>query len=158
MKTQDMLLASKTTLCLAAVATILQSAPAQAADNYAASWRVVAGGGGTSTGSVYSVSGTIGQPDAGSAMSGGNYSVTAGFWALYAMQTPGAPLLKILLTTTNTAVVSWPAPSTGFSLQQNPDPSTTNWVAPAETINSDGATKFIILSPPTGQRFYRLKN
>jgi len=31
-------------------------------------WYKIAGGGGTSTGGVYSASGTIGQPDAGGAM------------------------------------------------------------------------------------------
>jgi len=33
----------------------------------------ISGGGGTTTGSVYSVSGTIGQPDAGGPVTGGNY-------------------------------------------------------------------------------------
>ena len=128
------------------------------AQTYSIDWYKVAGGGGTSTGSVYSVSGTIGQHDAGPTMSGGNYSLIGGFWALFALQTPGAPLLKIFLTSTNTAVVSWPAPSTGFSLQQNTDLSTTNWVAPAETVNNNGTVNFIIVSPPTGKRFYRLKS
>src|SRR3954454_23873009 len=85
---------------------------------YSIDWFTIDGGGGTSTGGVYSVSGTIGQPDAG-AMSGGNYSLTGGFWSLFAVQMPGAPLLSIALTTTNTALVSWPSPSTGFKLQQN---------------------------------------
>ena len=91
-------------------------------------------------------------------MSGGTYSLSGGFWALFAVPTPGAPLLKIFLTPTNTAVVSWPAPSTGFGLQQNTDLRTTNWLPPAETVSTNGETKFIIVRPPTGQRFYRLKN
>src|SRR5213083_183176 len=88
------------------------------AQSYSIDWFTIDGGGGTSTGGVYQVSGTVGQPDAG-AMSGGNYSLTGGFWSLFAVQTPGGPLLSITLTTTNTALVSWPSPSTGFSLQQN---------------------------------------
>ena len=52
------------------------------------------GGGGTSTGGVFSLSGTIGQHDAGT-MSGGNYSFTGGFSSLYAIQTPGPPLLTV---------------------------------------------------------------
>ena len=39
-------------------------------------WYKIAGGGGTSTGGTYQVSGTIGQPDASGAMTGGNYSLT----------------------------------------------------------------------------------
>src|SRR5215471_6882410 len=112
---------TKLMLC---VLLLVGSRSALRAQNYSIDWYKVAGGGGASTGAVYSVSGTIGQSDAGSAMSGGNYSLIGGFWALFAVQTPGAPLLKIFLTTTNTAVVSWPAPSTGFSLQQNTDLST----------------------------------
>ena len=45
-------------------------------------WHTVDGGGGTSTGGGYTVSGTIGQPDAGAPMTNGQYSVTGGFWAL----------------------------------------------------------------------------
>src|SRR2546430_10476182 len=83
-------------------------------------WFTIDGGGGTSTGGVYSVSGTVGQPDASSQpLAGGNFSLTGGFWSLFAVQTPGAPLLTIKLTPTNTALVSWPSPSTGFALQQN---------------------------------------
>jgi hypothetical protein len=41
----------------------------------------VDGGGGTSTGGVYTLSGTIGQPDASAAMTGGAYTLTGGFWA-----------------------------------------------------------------------------
>jgi hypothetical protein len=44
-------------------------------------WCKVAGGGGTSTGGVYSVSGTAGQPDAGqSASSDGRFQLAGGFW------------------------------------------------------------------------------
>ena len=35
------------------------------AQSYQIDWFTIDGGGGTSTGGVYSVSGTIGQPDAG---------------------------------------------------------------------------------------------
>src|ERR1017187_4225032 len=89
------------------------------AQSYSIDWYKIAGVGGASTGGTYQVTGTIGQPDASGAMSGGNYSVTGGFWSLYAVQTPVAPLLRIFLTPTNTAVVAWPYPSTGWNLQQN---------------------------------------
>lgn len=127
-----------------------------AAAQYAIDWHTIDGGGGTSTGGVYSVSGTIGQPDAGGPMTGGNFSVTGGFWSLYAVQTPGGPALSIKLTSTNTAQVQWPSPSTGFSLQVNTNLTTTIWVTPAETVSDNGTIKFIIVSPPSGQRFYRL--
>src|SRR6266568_4789458 len=82
------------------------------AQSYSIDWFTIDGGGGTSTGSVYSVSGTIGQPDANAQpLTGGNFSVVGGFWSLFAVQTPGSPLLTIRLTSTNTALVLWPSPS-----------------------------------------------
>src|ERR1051326_8545441 len=59
-------------LVLGAWFLVLSSAHAQ----FSIDWYKVAGGGGTSTGGVYAVSGTIGQPDAGPTMSGGNFSLT----------------------------------------------------------------------------------
>ncbi len=131
-----------------------------AAQQYSIDWHKISGGGGTSTGGVYSVSGTIGQHDAtaNNALTGGSYSVTGGFWSLYAMQTPGAPLLSIRLTSTNTAMVFWPSPSTGFNLQMNTNVATTNWSSVAESIQDNGAIKFIIVNPPTGNRYFRLKS
>src|SRR5436189_1812116 len=86
------------------------------AQNYSIDWFSIDGGGGSSTGGVYSVTGTIGQPDAGH-MSGGNFALDGGFWAIIAtVQTPGAPALRVVFTATNTVVVAWPSPSTGFSL------------------------------------------
>lgn len=38
------------------------------------------GGGGTSTGGVFELSGTFGQPDAGAEMTGGDFALTGGFW------------------------------------------------------------------------------
>ena len=137
----------------------LLCASSSSAQSYSIDWFTIDGGGGTSTGGVYSVTGTIGQPDAGSPMTGGNFSVTGGFWSLLSVvQSPGAPLLSIRLTSTNTALVSWPSPSTGFTLRQNTNVNTTNWVGASETVNDNGTTKFIIVNPPTGQRFYRLFN
>jgi hypothetical protein len=129
------------------------------AQQYEIPWFKIAGGGGMqSTGGVYSISGTIGQHDAGGPATNGPYSLTSGFWSLYALQSPGAPTLSIRLTTTNTAQVSWPSPSTGWSLQVNTNIAGTFWVAPPEPLSDNGTIKYIIVNPPTGSRFYRLKN
>jgi hypothetical protein len=126
------------------------------AQNYSVDWHTIDGGGGTSTGGLYSVSGTIGQPDAG-VMAGGNYSVAGGFWGIVgAVQTPGAPFLTVHRTPTNALMVSWPSPSTGFVLQHSMNLNTPSWTAPPETIVDDGAIRFIIVSPPTGNRYFRL--
>src|SRR5258708_413311 len=105
-------------LVLGAWCLMLLVCPRASAQSYSIDWYKVAGGGGTSTGGVYSVSGTIGQHDAGPTMSGGTYSLSGGFWALFAVQTPGAPALTITLTATNPPIVSWLFPSTGFALEK----------------------------------------
>lgn len=127
------------------------------AQQYSIDWYSLDGGGGISTGGIYAVSGTIGQPDAG-AMTGGQFALTGGFWALYALQTPGAPLLGIMLTPTNTVMVYWPSPSTGFNPQVNTNLATADWVTPAETVQDNGTLKYLIVNPRAGSRFYRLKN
>ena len=128
------------------------------AQQYAIDKFAIADGGGTSTGGVYSVSGTIGQPDASRAMSGGNYSVTGGFWSLIAaVQTPGAPLLTVTTTGAN-VVVSWPSPNTGFVLQENPDVTNPNgWVNSAFSITDNGTTKSVTVSTTIGSKYFRLK-
>ena len=83
--------------------------------------------------------------------------MAGGFWGILAVvQTNNAPLLSIALAATNTIVVWWPSPSTGWSLQQISNLETTNWAAPPETVNDNGTSKFILIAPPTGNRFGRL--
>jgi hypothetical protein len=121
------------------------------AQQYSIFWSKVAGGGGTSTGSVYSISGTIGQLDASSTMNGGNYSITGGFWALYAVQTPGAPLLTINYSG-NQAIVSWPSSASGWTLQTNNNLATGVWNNYGGQVVNNSVTN----SRPTGNLFFRL--
>ena len=86
--------------CLVPFAAVLLFAMSPAklqSQTYSINWQTVDGGGGTSTGGVYAVSGTIGQSDAGT-MSGGGYSLTGGFWVPYAAPAPGPPPLLVLGT------------------------------------------------------------
>src|SRR6476660_9303310 len=67
-----------------AVVLVLAAAAvyAQVGGGYDLSWSSVDGGGGTSSsGGIYALGGTIGQPDAGQ-LSGGTYSLTGGFWGV----------------------------------------------------------------------------
>jgi len=152
-KSNDIVL---TLVLLTSLSTLLLCCCANA-QSYAVDWSTIDGGGGTSTGGVYSVSGTIGQPDAGT-MSGGNLTLQGGFWGVIAVvQTPGAPLLSIFRTTTNTVAVVWPSPSTGWTPQQNTNSiSSVNWSNVTNGIQDDGTTKTLIVNPPVGHRFYRL--
>ena len=123
------------------------------AQNYSINWYKIAGGGGTSTGGGYTISGTVGQPDASGAMTGGNYSLTGGFWAIYAVQTPGAPLLSITYIG-NKAVVSWDPSVAGWTLQTN-----VNLATPATWGNYLGGivNNSVTNKPPPNSLFFRLK-
>ena len=103
---------------------------------YVFDWHTIDGGGGTSTGGVYSVTGTIGQPDAG-AMSGGSYTLTGGFWALpIAEQTTNAPTLIIAPAAPGFALISWSPDTPGFVLQERASLSSGSWAdAPGGTNN-----------------------
>jgi hypothetical protein len=138
------------------LAALLTPAFAQA-QNYSIDWFTIDGGGGASSGGAYTISGTIGQPDAGR-MSGGNFTLDGGFWGIIAaVQTPGSPLLRVFLTPTNSVVVAWPVSATGFSLQQNGTVTSASWVGVTNTVNVVGTENQVIVQPPVGNRFFRLK-
>ena len=128
------------------------------AQSYSIDWFTIDGGGGTSTGGVYSVTGTLGQPDAGT-MSGGNYTINGGFWGIIgAVQTPGAPILTITRSN-NFAIVSWPETGTAFRLENNNNLSTTNgWATAPQTRSTNSGIISITAPASTGNNFYRLKN
>ncbi len=103
---------------LGILATLLSLAAGVSAQSYTIDWFTVDDGGGTSTGGVYAVSGTIGQPDAG-VMSGGNFSITGGFWGAFVpVQTPGAPTLYLTNLFNGTAKIAWAPNTPGFIVQQ----------------------------------------
>ena len=143
-----------TFICLATIALCLRGM----AQNYSVSWYKVAGGGGTSTNGNYQISGTIGQPDASGAMSGGNYSVTGGFWSfIQVVQTPGAPTLYVSHAG-NTVTVYWQNTS-GWNLVQSGNLTTPmiSWTASSSPTLNNG-TNYLNISNPTGNVFFRLKN
>ena len=143
--------------CAVAALLLVLTLSAAQAQTYSIDWSTTDGGGGTSTGGVYTVSGTIGQPDAGT-MSGGTYTLQGGFWGVVAaVQTPGAPWLSVALTPTNTVVVWWALSETRWQLQATTNLVTAGSVWTGHAYATNGANSIYIESPPTGNRFYRLK-
>jgi len=124
---------------------------------YAIDWSKVSGGGGTSTGGLYSVSGTIGQHDAGGPMMGGNYSLTGGFWSLISVvPTPGAPPLAISHAG-GTVTVYWQNVS-GWTLQQNSSVAAPLGGSASSGVTTTNGTNYLTLTSPTGRLFFRLSN
>jgi len=145
----------KTLIAILVLATF--TALSASAQGYSINWYKIAGGGGTSSGGQYSLSGTIGQPDASGAMTGGNYSLTGGFWAIISvLQAPGAPTLYISFSG-NTITVYWQN-VTGWSLQQNNNLNVpAGWSAGGSPTLVNG-TNYVNIVSPKGNEFFRLFN
>ena len=120
------------------------------AQNYSIDWSTIDGGGGTSAGGAYSLSATIGQPDAGT-MSGGSYSLSGGFWSIEAVALPGMPKLFIMRSGTNT-IISWTPNPPGFVLQGSSNLSAVSW---ADALSR--STNPAAIPAPAAARFYRLR-
>src|SRR6266851_1346999 len=86
----------------------------QSSGQFDLSRNVIAGGGGTSTGSPYTLDGIIGQPAAGTVMSGGNFAQAGGFW--YAITTGALPSPSPTPTPTPT-----PTPAANFIVNSTDD-------------------------------------
>jgi hypothetical protein len=136
---------------------------AQSGGPYDLSWFTIDAGGGTSTGGPYSLSGTVGQPDAGSPMTGGQYSLIGGFWGVIsAIQSPGAPLLTVTRNSVTGAVtVSWPLPADGFLLDQSSllttPPASIPWGLVAFPYQTNATQISVTIPAPAGSRYYRLR-
>jgi hypothetical protein len=151
----------KTFLALAIVAAALLFPGSLQAQNYSINWYTIAGGGGSSSGAsgtnTYTVTGTIGQP-ATATMSGGNYSITGGFWSIIAaVQTPGAPLLNIVRSGTQ-VVISWNGPAGGFVLQQSPSLLSGSWTNSPATVTTNGSVISVTVPAASGYQYFRLQN
>jgi hypothetical protein len=127
------------------------SAACLASDPYRIDWFKIASGGGASAGGAYSVSGTIGQPDAG-AMSGGPFTLTGGFWALpVAVQSSNAPTLLITGGAPGWATISWTPATPGFVLQVSD-----TLTPPAWTNALSAGTNPVSIPATLPVRYYRL--
>jgi hypothetical protein len=137
---------------------IVSAAFSARAQPYDLAWWTIDGGGGTSSGGTYSVTGTIGQPDAG-VLSGGNYTLEGGFWSAFAATptSPAGPQLSVSVSGQN-VIISWPSPSTGFTLEQNTSLDPATWEAAQQTVNDNGTIMSIVAPAPAGNMFYRLKH
>jgi hypothetical protein len=135
------------TLCLGIIFAISFTAAAQ---QYSIDWYTIDGGGGTSSGGVYTLSGTIGQPDAGT-LSGGNYVLEGGFWGgAFAVQQVGSPTLFIERVGVNVRV-TWDPNTAGFQLQESLSLSPPSW---SNIPGANNGSEF----PAGGQtKFYRLR-
>ena len=135
-------------LAFIASATMLPAQP------YTIDWYTVDGGGAMNlTGGTYTLSGTIGQPDAGH-LADGTDTIDGGFWGLIALVPP-----RLTITDSGaTITICWPSPSTGFKLQQTTSSSPSSWTDVNWTPTDNGTTKCVTLPTTSATTLYRLVN
>jgi hypothetical protein len=88
---------------------------------------------------------------------GGDLTSGETLQVVFKVNAPVAPLLSIKSAATNVVVISWPGPSTDFRLQQNSNLTSTNWVNVTTTPVATNGLNQVIVTPPIGTQFYRLK-
>ncbi|HCN28756.1 MAG TPA: hypothetical protein DIT64_08295 [Verrucomicrobiales bacterium] len=128
------------------------------AQSYSITSRIIAGGGGTSSGGAYAVTGAIAQPEASPPSTGGGYGISGGFFGQYmALQQTGAPHLTIRSVGGNVQVV-WGSNVPGWVLQaNNTDLAPENWLDVAGTPTVMGAEQFLQFAAGGGRVFFRLR-
>ena len=89
---------TKLLICIFAMLLFAGGAAYAQTTGYTLPWWTVDGGGGDSSGNGYILSGTIGQPDAGT-LSGGGYTLAGGYWGGGSLpsETPIAIYLPIVV-------------------------------------------------------------
>ena len=123
-------------------------------------WQTADGGGGTSTGGVYVLEGTVGQPDGSAAMQGGGFELQGGFWALVELvQTEGAPPLRIADISTVSVTLAWPvAGAEGFQLQHSGSLVDPDWTTVSGTMPSVVGDEYqLTTGPVVVKHYYRLQ-
>jgi hypothetical protein len=124
-------------------------------------FRIAGGGALNGSGGAYTLSGTIGQPEALGFLTGEPYSAIGGFWASpLSISNPAIPMLDVEQLKNGDIRVFWPLPATRLVLDQADSLTGTSqpnaWTQVAFPYQTNASHVFIIV-PPTKSRFYRLK-
>lgn len=109
------------------------------------------GGGGTSAGGGYELSGTSGQPDAGPRLVGGAFALDGGFWpTTMEWIALGGPTLWISLMDSSFRI-TWTPASNGFVLQEAVSFTEAGWVdVPGGSVSP------VVVLATDGPKFFRM--
>src|ERR1043165_1257469 len=141
----------KTVLITLAAALTIQT-PLVRAAGYKLDWQTVDGGGGNCSGGKLSVSGTVGQPDAGNC-AGGSFLQQGGF--IPAFQKSLGPPLRTTFSG-NQVINSWPNICPGFILEGAPNVNGPTWTALGSGTVL-GADRQVLISKSSPYHFFRLQ-
>ena len=116
---------AKCFITMAGIAAVPFGALAQSGGPWTILSSTIDGGGGTSAGGVWTLTGTIGQADAAPPATGGTRVVQGGFWPGTVVHIFGGPLLSMaqgaLSGQPGTVRISWGDDAAGYRLQSSSD-------------------------------------
>jgi hypothetical protein len=103
-------------------------------------WYTVDGGGGSTSAGEFTLSGTVGQPDAGALVASGcDFAVFGGYWGQFSdviPNPPERPRLSICFASANSLLLSWPGSHPGCCVQKR--------LADAQTWDDVNATPVLV--------------
>ncbi len=139
------------------IVLLLAAAAPLRAQSFSLDWFIFDGGGGASSGGTFALTGTIGQPEAGT-MSGGQFTLIGGFWSVIAtVPTSGAPTLTVSEQNGDIRI-AWLKPADGWILESTPALAgpALQWTAVAQAYQDDGTSLYVTVNAPSGSAFFRL--
>ena len=80
----------------------------------------------------------------------------AGYTAASGTEYKVLPVTLSIQVTNDVAVLSWPATALNYRLEESPGLAPANWVASTNLVSQIGGTNQVMVSPLTGNRFFRL--
>jgi hypothetical protein len=143
-------------ILITGLALLTASANAQL---FSIAWFELNGGGSTSTGGNYTLTGNPGPPAAGQ-VNGDAFSLLGGFLGMTAATQPSDPPSLSAWCINTTIVVTWPASAAGWVLEVtvgDPTPASV-WTAIPPPYGTDGAHLLFSEPLPLGSKFYRLRS
>lgn len=144
------------TFLLAAAAILLATTGARSAE---IPWSTFTGGGGLAQHGAVALGGAIGPiAPALSPATGGDYTLTGGFWsALPGQPQPASPVLKIKSLGGDLVLLSWPVGLNGFILEYTTQLGSGVWVTESAPVVDTATEHTVIVSTDPAFRCFRLR-
>jgi hypothetical protein len=141
------------------VAAVLSFFAASAAQSqiFTIDYFVLSGGGGASSNAEFSVTGVIGQADAGPRLAGGPFSLDAGFSSVTAASIPAIRPVLSINKSGPTVTLLWSSMSAGFVLERTASLVLPISWQPAPAPEIVGSNNTVILTSPQSTMFFRLR-
>ena len=122
-------------------------------------WWTFTGGGGLAQHGAVALGGAIGPiAPALAPATGGNYTLTGGFWAVLSnLPQPASPLLTIKSLGNGNALLSWPVNVTGFILEYTTEPGSGVWQAEKGAVTDTATEHTVVVATAPPFRCFRLR-